>query len=290
MKRPLLVATLPYIGGILAGNWISGRPAVLLLCALVLVVLALCWGRARPVLLGLLLFAAGWTNYVLRTALLSPHDLRVVLGESPALLTVRGTLCETPSLRVRDPEDDETWRTLGRIEVSALRMQRQEWQPATGLLAISTPGQLTNFYSGQVVEVAGVAAPPRIAVAEGTFDYRAYLRQQGIYYQLKAGSEQDWRVVASPARPLADRFRRWAQATLALGLPVEDETLRLEWALTLGWKPALTEEVSEPFVQAATYHIFAVDGLRMAIVFGIFFALFRALGMPRGGAGWCWCR
>ncbi|MGA2661775.1 MAG: ComEC/Rec2 family competence protein, partial [Verrucomicrobiota bacterium] len=37
--------------------------------------------------------------------------------------------------------------------------------------------------------------------------------------------------------------------------------------------------------RAATYHIFAVDGLRMAIVFGIFFGLFRALGLPRPLSG-----
>jgi competence protein ComEC len=80
---------------------------------------------------------------------------------------------------------------------------------------------------------------------------------------------------------LADRFRTWARRTLAHGLPTEDESLRLEWALTLGWKTALTEEVCEPFVRAATYHIFAVDGLRMAIIFGIFFGLFRALSLPR---------
>jgi hypothetical protein len=37
-----------------------------------------------------------------------------------------------------------------------------------------------------------------------------------------------------------------------LGLPVEDEYLRLEWALTLGWKAALTDEVADPFIKAAT--------------------------------------
>src|SRR5262249_41403540 len=91
---------------------------------------------------------------------------------------------------------------------------------------------------------------------------------------------------SSPSRPpLADRFRLWARRALASGLSIEDESLRLEWALTLGWKTALTEEVSEPFVRAATYHIFAVDGLRMAIVFGIFFGLFRALCLPRPVCG-----
>ncbi len=118
------------------------------------------------------------------------------------------------------------------------------------------------------------------------FDYRAYLKQQGIFYQLQASSEKDWRVVSPPSKPpVADRFREWGRQALALGLPFEDESLRLEWALTLGWKTALTEEVSEPFVQAATYHIFAVDGLRMAIIFGIFFYLFRAVGIPREVCG-----
>src|SRR5204863_1773837 len=104
--------------------------------------------------------------------------------------------------------------------------------------------------------------------------------------QLQAASDKDWRILSSPPRPpLSDRFRVWARRALARGLPAEDECLRLEWALTLGWKTALTEEVSEPFVRAATYHIFAVDGLRMAILFGIFFGLCRAVGLPRWVCG-----
>src|SRR5205823_12883985 len=97
---------------------------------------------------------------------------------------------------------------------------------------------------------------------------------------------KDWQILASPrTAPLADRFRSCGRHALALGLPLEDESLQLEWALTLGWKPALTEEVSEPFIRAATYHIFAVDGLRMAIIFGIFFGLLRAISVPRAVCG-----
>jgi competence protein ComEC len=83
---------------------------------------------------------------------------------------------------------------------------------------------------------------------------------------------------------LPDRFQAWGKKALALGLPAEDEALQLEWALTLGWKAALTDQVSEPFVQASTYHIFAVDGLRIAIVSGILIALLRTVGVPR-----LWC-
>ena len=287
MKRPLLPVALLYVGGILIAGLISLPPLFLLVASLSLASLAWAWPRARLVGLCTLLVLTGWTNHTLRTAILSPHDLRRILGEQPEIVTLRGTVRETPVQRVYEHNQQESWRTMARIDVTALRLNRQSWQPATGRMAVTTRGILsTNFFAGQEVEITGVAGRPKIAAADGTFDYRAYLNQLGIYYQLQAASEQDWRIVSSPSRPpLADRFRDWARRALASGLPVEDESLRLEWALTLGWKTALTEEVSEPFVQAATYHIFAVDGLRMAIIFGIFFGLFRLLRLPRDVCG-----
>ena len=287
MKRPLVPVALLYVGGILIACAIPVPPLFLLIASLCLAVLTLAWPRARLFALGALIVLTGWTNHTLRTALISPHDLRHVLGEQPEIVTLRGTLRETPTQRVYERSQEESWRTMARVDVIALRRNRQPWQPAAGRMAVTTLGILsTNVFAGQEVEITGVAGPPKIATAEGMFDYRAYLKQQGIYYQLQAASEQDWRVVGSPLKPpVADRFREWARQALALGLPAEDESLRLEWALTLGWKTALTEEVSEPFVQAATYHIFAVDGLRMAIVFGIFFCLFRALGLSRAVCG-----
>jgi competence protein ComEC len=286
MKRPLLMVGLVYAVGILLGDLIAVSPNVLLGIALGLAAAALAWSPARAVLLWPLILITGWTNLTLNTVILSPHDLRNILGPEPELVTVRGILRDTPSLRFYEQDEKETWRTVAQLEVSAVRPNRQSWRTAEGKLAITAPGMLTNFFAGQTVEINGIARLPKAAAAEGTFDYRAYLRELGIYYQLRTASEQDWRILSSPStRPLADRFRAWASKALALGLPYEDESLRLEWALTLGWKTALTEEVSEPFVQAATYHIFAVDGLRMAIIFGIFLGLLRALGLPRAICG-----
>ena len=62
----------------------------------VFLVLALAWPRARLVGLGALILLTGWTNHTLRTAVLSPHDLRRILGEPPQIVTLRGMLRETP--------------------------------------------------------------------------------------------------------------------------------------------------------------------------------------------------
>jgi competence protein ComEC len=286
MKRPLIWVTLPYMAGILAAQFISLPLFPLLAFALALALLTVFWAQARLYLLIPLLVLAGAVNGLMRTAIVSPHDLRNILGDGPELVTIQGTLIETPSLRVYEQDGKVSWRTMSRIEIRALRLKNRDWQPADGRIAVTTPGALTNFFSGESFEVAGIASKPKIAVAEGTFDYRQYLRQQDIYYQLHAPSEEDWKVVSVPsAPPLTDRFRSWGRHALAIGLPAEDESLRLEWALALGWKTALTEEVSEPFVRAATYHIFAVDGLRMAIIFGIFFSILRAMGLPRATCG-----
>jgi len=274
MKRPLVPVALLYVGGILAACVIPVPPLFLLAASLSLGSLTLAWPRGRLVGLSTLIFLTGWTNHTLHTAILSPHDLRRILGVQPEIVTLRGTLRETPTQRVYERNQGESWRTMARIDVTAVCRHRQPWQPAAGSIAVTTQGSLpTKFFAGQKVEITGVCGPPRVAVADGMFDYRAYLKQQGVYYQFQAASEQDWHIVSTPSKPpLADRFREWARQGL-------------EWALTLGWKTLLTEEVSEPFVQAATYHIFAVDGLRMAIIFGIFFYLLRAFGLPRAVCG-----
>jgi ComEC/Rec2-related protein len=76
----------------------------------------------------------------------------------------------------------------------------------------------------------------------------------------------------------------WSKRTLALGLPVEDEPLRLLWAMTLGWRTAFTGDIGDPFLRAGTMHLFAIDGLRIALISGMLVALLRVLRLSRA---WC---
>jgi len=121
-----------------------------------------------------------------------------VVGDGPGLATIRGTLRETPALRVFEHDEKPSWRTMAQLDVTAIRLAHQPWRQAHGKIAVTTSGMLTNVFGGQKVEITGVIAPPKIAAAEGLFDYRAYLKQLGIYYQLHAVSQDDWGVVSSP--------------------------------------------------------------------------------------------
>ncbi|MGA2788829.1 MAG: ComEC/Rec2 family competence protein [Verrucomicrobiota bacterium] len=286
MKRPLVAVVSGYAFGLLLAEIFRPPPATLFGIAFAVLVLALVLEKLRPRLLWLLIALAGWTNLASRTAVVSPNDLRTLLGDANAIVTVRGTLIETPHLRITERDGVPGERSVAQVQVTALRRDAG-WRPAAGAIIVTTPDVLAGvFFAGQPVEVTGVIGRPAPPLAGGLFDYREYLQTRGIFYQLKTGSTNDWQLGAAPLPnpPLTDRFLNWSQRTLALGLPAEDQPLRLLWAMTLGWRTALTADISEPFLRAGTMHLFAIDGLRIALISGMLVALLRVLQVSRA---WC---
>ncbi len=285
MKRPLIQLTLVYVAGIIFAEFCRVPLGSLLIGSLVVAGAALLFSRWRQFFLWPLVFATGLANNSFHIAVISPFDTRVEFGDKPEIVTLQGQLHATPKEKLFVWDDKETWRTVARLDVTSYR-KKGEWIPVHGSVLVTTPERLSPaFFKGRIVEVCGVIAPPRAALAEGLFDYRRFLEQQGIYYQLKASSPKDWNVVDTGRTiPLSDRFNAWAKKVLAYGLP-EDETTHLLWTLVLDWKSMFTDEAEEPFMRAGTYHIFAVDGLRIAIVSGILVGLFRLFQVPRALCG-----
>ena len=287
MKRPLVAVVSGYVVGLLLAGIFQLPLGVLFAFTFFVLVLALVLEKFRPWLIWLLIVLAGWTNLVSRTAIISPHDLRALLGNDAAIVTVRGKLTETPRLRVFERDDAESWRTLARIRVSALR-RGTSWESAFGQIVATVPDVLPDsYFAGQNIEVTGVLAPPPLPVAEGMFNYRDHLKKLGIYYELKTRLPDDWQIVkpAQSVPPWSDRFLSWAKKTLTLGLNPQDEATQLLLAMTLGQKTVLTEEVSEPFMRSGTMHIFAISGLHIALIAGILLGLLRVLQLPRVACG-----
>ncbi|MEW6303138.1 MAG: ComEC/Rec2 family competence protein [Verrucomicrobiota bacterium] len=288
-KWPLLIAAVWYGAGVVLGERVDASLRVLFPLAFLALCAAMLSARHLPWVLPVLLVLAGWTHQTTRTAVICPHDLRTLLGDRPELVTVRGVLTGTPSERIQERDERKFHRTLARVRVEAIRCGAQ-WQPAHGVVAVGTPGVLgEEYYAGQVVEVTGVVARPQTAAAPGLFDYRAYLRHQGIFYHLRADGPQDWRLLLTPDSPRGPpwslRFSRWAHGVLGLGLPAGDETVDLLRAMTLGWRTALNGEVSQPFMRSGTMHLFAISGLHVALIAGILIALLRSANVPRFHVG-----
>ena len=286
MKRPLVAVVSCYTIGVLLGGAFQPPLAALFALSFIVLILVLALKKFRPFLIWPLLMLVGWANLASRIAVVSQDDVRTLVGNDSAIAAVRGTLIETPHLKIAERDGQETEHSLARVRVTGLR-RGQNWQPAHGSIMVTTPEPLAEtFFSGQPVEITGVIAYPPPPLAEGLFNYRDNLQTRGIYCQLKTSSTNDWHLRAPTisAPPLTDRFLNWSKGTLALGLPTEDEPLRLLWAMTLDWRTAFMGDISEPFLRAGTMHLFAIDGLRIALISGMLVALLRLLQISRA---WC---
>ena len=201
MRNPLPIVALLYAGGLVLGRYLPNLPAWLLGISLGLGVVATAFGAVRGRVLVLMIPVVAWTNLAVRTSVLSPNDLRLTLGTAADYVTVRGTLLESPILRVQERGGRVTQRSSAEIEVQSVRRQTG-WAPAFGRVVASTPGVVgAEFHSGLEVEITGVIQTPKGPVAPGQFDYRAYLESRGVFHQLRCENTNDWQIVALLAGP-----------------------------------------------------------------------------------------
>ncbi|HXC36100.1 MAG TPA: ComEC/Rec2 family competence protein [Candidatus Acidoferrales bacterium] len=290
--RPFVVVVSFYGFGLLLAEFFQPPPPALFAASFLMLLLVLAVAKWRAFLLCALLILTGWTNLVFHTAIVSPNDLRRIVGDQTEPANVRGVLVRTPQIKISQRRGEEIEHAQAQVKVSEIRTEGGPWQPADGDIVVTTPmvapaqtGAGTNFFGGQSVEIFGMISRPPPAVAEGLFDNRAYLQTRGIFYELRTRSASDWqlREPILPRPPVTDRFLEWSHRVLALGLP-EDQTLRLLWAMTLGWRTAFTGDVGDPFLRAGTMHLFAIDGLRIGLISGMLVTLLRVLQVSRG---WC---
>lgn len=258
---PGAVLTVVAIALYVLGRW-RNWPAVFLLAG---------WG-----------FAGGLDWWIERTPL-SPNDLRLAFDEEAQAVEVFGEIEGPPDLRLSEYRGQIRPSTAISLQVRGWRQDGLPWQRIQGRVMTRTRGVApAGIFQGQVVVVQGVLRRPPEAVAQGLFDYREHLRFRGISHLLEADSFVDWQVVADPPVrvPWSARFIPWAQRALSYGLP-DDESTRLLWAMTLGWRTALTEQTVASFVEAGTMHVFAISGLHIALLAGVAVAVLRLARVSR---------
>ncbi|HVU28346.1 MAG TPA: ComEC/Rec2 family competence protein [Verrucomicrobiae bacterium] len=257
MKRPLAAVVSCYAAGLFFGNFFTPPLTALFPISFLIFALAILLKKFRPYLLCVLLALAGWTNLVFHTAIISPNDLRTLIGGEAKIVSVRGVLTRAPQIKITERNGEESEHSVTQVQVSEIRFENN-WRSALGEILVSTSAPLpADFFDGQSVEISGVISQPPLPLADGLFDARAYFATRGIFYQLKTSVTNDWqlwwgerpREPSSP--PLTDRFLNWSKHTLALGLP-DDNILRLLWAMTLGWRTAFTGDIGDPFLRAGT--------------------------------------
>ena len=280
----MLWMTLPYMIGIAVAELWAGSAWLFLLASLVGAIACFFFKPSRLAGWLVLLFAIGFANQSLQLRHVPVDDLRNYFEGQPQIVTLTGRLATTPEHRVSKVDASEYWRST--VELAVAEIQTDEFiREVSGTVLVSAPMRLAKrYYAGREVKLTGVFDRPPIEQATGMFSYRDYLSRSGIHFQLRTKSLRDWKLLDEadpPPVPKSVRFQRWAREALAKPLGGEDDSVRLLWAMTLGWRTSLNGEVALPFMRSGTMHIFAISGLHIALIVAILVQILRLLQLPR---------
>ena len=286
-RRPCAFLSALLIFGILAGEFVlnpwllTGALAVFLGAMLAVRLPARLLGIACAMLL------LGWFLHRYHTAIRYSHDLRLLIGDRARACEIEGAVVSRPQARVSAAASGKQIQTQFDLKVSRICLQSR-WLTAYGRVRVQVnDAPMAGVHRGQRIRLAGILAHPQQSLVEGQFDFRKILRYQGIHYVMTI---RNWNSKASllepmTTKPLPSRFQDWARWSLTIGQPRRDEATQLIWAMVLGWRAGLTEELRKPFVQSGTFHVFAISGLHVMLVATMLALAAKCCGIPRRWMG-----
>jgi competence protein ComEC len=185
-------------------------------------------------------------------------------------ILVTGTLAEPPDQR-------DTYSNLT-LNVEAVDSGSGD-MPASGMLLVRTSA-LADYEYGQRVRVRGLLKTPP---ENEEFSYRDYLERQGVHSTMSTyevtklpgnGGNLFFRFVYKLKEKLLTNTYRLYQ----------DPEASLLAGILLGVDTGLTKELQNAFKNTGTAHIIAISGFNIAIIAGIFFAIFKNFFGERLGA------
>jgi competence protein ComEC len=184
-------------------------------------------------------------------------------------LLVTGTLDEPPDYR-------DTYTNL-RLKVEAVDTGSGDL-PVQGLLLARVFPNETYEYGERIRLRGTLVTPPE----DEEFSYRDYLARQGIHaYMSQTEVTRLPGNGGNPVRRALYSFRDKALENIYLIFP--DPEASLLSGILLGVDTGLPNDLQQAFKDTGTAHIIAISGFNIAIIAGLFFALFsRLFGQLRG--------
>jgi competence protein ComEC len=144
-------------------------------------------------------------------------------------------------------------------------------------------GDRRDIRSGEGIEAIGQLARIAGPLNPGEFDYRQFLRGQGIDLRLTVDDPDGLRLApegaGSTAGRILGRLRAWTRERLVGGMDPKLEPLAA--TLLLGVREGIDPEVNDAFARTGTTHLLAISGLHMQVLAVALMIAARAVGLPR---------
>jgi competence protein ComEC len=164
-------------------------------------------------------------------------------------------------------------------------------QAVTGRIRLEITGHLVHAGAGDRVEVLGRLQMPGPPLNPGSFDYRIFLRSQGLSGILRAEHPVAIRKIEARTAPVWQVTHWRSSARKACGdlfasqLPEAPRALAL--SLLLGDRTLLEEDVQKQFGETGTMHLLAISGLNVGILVGLLLIFCRLANLSSGTTALC---
>jgi competence protein ComEC len=228
---------------------------------------------------------AGWHHY--RWSDQAKDDLAWSITETPQPAWIRAVVRESLGLRRSDgpaSRAGEAEKVTSRfvLDLTAIN-DGDRWRTASGRAMVIVTGDCRQIHPGQTVQAAGHLARLAPALNPGEFDYRSFLRAQGIRLRFTVDDPEslwpDDRGAISVFSRLLGRIQSGCRAQV---FDHFDPTIApLAAALLLGQREGIEPEVNDAFARTGTTHLLAISGLQLQALACALLILFRVIGFGR---------
>ncbi len=243
------------------------------------------------VMIAFFAIGGGWHHY--RWTDRDRDDLSWSITETPRSAWVRGVVRETLGVRRGDrnpfgtgfgSDADGPSRSRTRLVVDLTTISdRERWRAISGRAMVIVVGDRGGIRAGEPIEAIGQLARIPGPLNPGEFDYRGFLRGQGIDLRLTVddpdGLERDPEGRPAVFVDWLQRVRAWSRAQLVDRLDPGIEPLAS--AFLLGQREGVDPEVNDAFARTGTTHLLAISGLHLQVLAAAMLFATRAIGVPR---------
>ncbi|NLI12620.1 MAG: DNA internalization-related competence protein ComEC/Rec2 [Peptococcaceae bacterium] len=275
MNRPLVILTICFIAGILAGEYTHLNATIALALAAFSFLAAaaghvLGWRENR--LLILLLFLSLGLGLSRLWVEESKPPLVDYAGQRVVLV---GWVSEEPDVRA-----DKVYYLLQAQEL----VRGEERISISGTVRLSVKEASQVFAYGDLLKISGLLSRPDPAGNPGAFDYRTYLERQGIMVQLLARGDSAVQKIglagASPLHSIALKVKHKLADTATASLTTSQAAVLN--GIIFGTQGMIDRETRRTFSETGVVHILSVSGLHVGLVLGGLLGLLRLLRLPPG--------
>ncbi|MFH1868049.1 MAG: ComEC/Rec2 family competence protein [Candidatus Omnitrophota bacterium] len=283
MNRPILIAFIIFILGILSASYLSPTVIIALSSIIFLLIIPLVFKKKLTavfyILSCLLIYILGGLVYFNFNLLPPNHISHYVSHILKDEYYIKGTIVSSP---------EYTWGRWGvrngTFIFKALSLKREGlWLEVDGLSKVNIRDSKKTYSYGDTIVISGEMKRPRAAESAGGFDYAGYLARKKIYTIIDVRSDDK---IAFPEKDkdffikeFIYRFREKIENLIKKNLTVEDASILN--AMLIGRRSVLSEGLKEKFRKTGTSHILSVSGLHVGLLSSIIFFLLRAAGIPR---------